>query len=184
MDDDFRLSRRRGWLASSTPEQRQAWFEDCVVRNQDCLYVVQGNEVRSLVCHANPAHPISPLAYKELEDLVERWELPGAILGEDYGPGYFTLDIPSNSPLEELIEEVRACLRRDRTVRRQVELRDNLAREEGMAIALRQDGLWPDHQLHQEVYVLEVSPGRCLVLKHLHPPLLDLPLSQFRIRHE
>lgn len=180
---EFALASRRGWLMCSTQEQRQAWFEDCRRRQADCICVWSTEKGFFLDCLVWEGAPLSELGYAEIGELFNGWKLGGYTFGDDWdNSSQFSAELPAGANLDEFIAEVRSCLARDRTAKRRAELSHNLAPREGMALARSAENLWEGHRLSDPIYVLELadSPGRCLVLKHLHPALLNLPLDQFR----
>lgn len=182
--NQWSLARRRGWLRPSNDEQSLAWRDYCFSNNMDCLTATHVGAGFRLTCTVHPDHPFSELGYLELKDMLKslacsRWSM-GGWAGS---AGEFSLRLPDRNLLEDVVEQVRAILRRDRTPRRRVELQGNASLQEGLAYALDLEALWDDHQSTEAVYVMEMEgrPGRCLVFKHLKPPLVDLPLSSFQI---
>jgi len=149
----------------------------------DCITVERTGSGFQLRCIVWEEQPLSEIGFSELEDLFGRLESPAFSLSDEANCSEFEVAFPNGVNLEELVEDVRSCLRRDRTSRRRAELHYNSAPREGMAVALELQGLWPEHRLDAPVYVLEIAnrPGRCIVMKHLQPTLVDLPLAQFRI---
>ena len=140
-----------------------------------------GLEFECTVC---PDHALSELAYLEFRDLLDARNLDSWSMGSVRGnSSQLSFRLSDSDEIQELVDEVRAVLRRDRTSRRAVELMAHPAPVEGMAVALHGDGLWEGHNLKDAVFVLEtaIDSGRCVAFKHLHPPLVDLPLNQFRV---
>ncbi len=167
-------------------EQSLDWQQECFSNNQDCLIVSgQGGE-RRLSCYVHPSHQLSDVAYQELKDAFQRWNVDSGAMGSWQTSAQFEFTLPAAPPIEEIVDDIRELLRRDRTPRRRVERQRHEAPREGMALALDLSELWEGHLPQERVYVLEMDgrPGRCVVFKHLLPPLVDLPLSSFRILAE
>jgi hypothetical protein len=186
----FRQARRQGWMLGGTEQQRAEWQDECSAKGVDWLVVTKSRKSINLACLVHPSHQLSDLAYLEISQLFARLGWQSGSLGMDYrgNASQFEATVPSSIPLEELVKDVQEILRYDRTSRRLLERqpRSALALAEGMAVALDSTGLWESHEPHHRVYVMELEgkPGRCLVLKHLHPVLVDFPLSSFQILAE
>ena len=181
----WELSRRRGWLKYTNSEQAADWQLYCFEHGLDCIVVTKRDGFFELDCSVNPSHAFSELGYMEVSDLMKAHSIDYGSMGKCLraDPSQFSFRIPAKRDPQEFVTEVQAILRRDRTSRRAAELMAHPAPAEGMALALQSDGLWPDHGPNERVYVLEtgLNSGRCLVFKHLHPPLVDMPLEQFQI---
>jgi hypothetical protein len=181
-------TRRQGWMLGGTQEQRAEWQDECFAKGVDWLSVTKSGKSINLACLVHPSHQLSDLAHQEISELFARLGWQSGSLGMDYrgNASQFEATVPSSIPVEELVKDVQEILRYDRTPRRLLERQPRSALAEGMAVALDTTGLWDSHEPHHRVYVMELEgkPGRCLVLKHLHPVLVDLPLSSFRILAE
>lgn len=186
--ESWALSSRRGWLMADSHEQHLDWQQECFSHGRDCIVVSrkEQQELR-LTCFVHPSHQLSDIAYMELTELFKLWEVSSGSMGSWRGDASeFGLVIPCTASLDDIVADVQEILRRDRAPRRRVERNHQGAPVEGLAIAVDCDGLWEGHAPTDRVYVLEMDgrPGRCLVFKHLCPPLVDMPLSAFRILSE
>lgn len=181
----WELSRRRGWLKATSAEQALDWKAYCFENGLDCIVVSEVGGGLEFEYSVGPDHTLSELAYLEFEDLMRARSLDIWSVGADWrgSSSQLSCRVSGLMEIQELVDEVRTILRRDRTSRRAAELMAHPAPVEGMAVALHVDRLWEGHDLKDAVYVLEtvIDSGRCVVFKHLHPPLVDLPLEQFRI---
>jgi len=160
------------------------WKVYCFENGLDCIVVSEVGGGFEFECTVCPDHALSELAYLEFEDLARARRLSSWSLGAwRDNSSQICCQVSVSMEIQELVDEVRAILRRDRTSRRALELMAHPAPVEGMAVALRDDGLWEGHSLRDAVYVMETSvgSGRCVAFKSHHPPLVDLPLEQFRI---
>ncbi len=181
----WELSRRRGWLKATSSEQALDWKVYCFENGLDCFVVSEVEGGFDVQCSVRPDHALSELAYLEFDDLMRSRSLDNWTMGREWrgNSSQLSCEVSDSLEIQDLLEEMRAILRRDRTSRRAAELMAHPAPVEGMAVALHGDGLWEGHDLKDAVFVLETSidSGRCVVFKHLHPPMVDLPLEQFRI---
>lgn len=175
-------------MLGGTEQERSAWLDECFAKNLDWLAVKRAGKMLHLDCLVHPSHQLSDLAYLEITEMLGRLDARSSSLGKTFrgNASQFECTLPGAVPLQELVKEVQEILRHDRTPRRRVERQAMSAPAEGLALALDSSGLWDDHDPLEPVYVMELDgkPGRCLVLKHLHPVLIDLPLSSFRILSE
>ena len=160
------------------------WKIYCFENGLDCIVVSEVGGGFEFECTVCPDHALSELAYLEFRDLLDARNFDSWSMGSARGnSSQLSFRLSASNEIQGLVDEVREVLRRDRTSRRAVELMAHPAPVEGMAVAIHGDGLWEGHDLKDAVYVLETSidSGRCVVFKHLHPPLVDLPLEQFRV---
>lgn len=187
-DKTLASARRQGWMLDGTEQQCEDWREECLNKGVDWLTVTRRGKHLHLACLVHPNHQLSELAYREIGELLTRLGRRTGTIGMDYrgNASGFEACLPTPGPVEELAEDVLEILRNDRTPRRRIERQASSGLIEGMAVALDLTGLWESHTEHERVYVMEMQgqPGRCIVLKHLHPPLIDLPLRSFRILPE
>lgn len=187
-DEVFTRARRHGWMLGGTEQQRLQWQDECYAKGVDWLSVTRRGKSIKLECLVHPTRQLSDFAYTELEELFARlgWQSGSLGMGWRGNASEFEATLPSSIPVEELVKAVQEILNLDRTPRRRVERSSKPALIEGIAVAIDTSGLWDSHDPHDRVYVMELegAPGRCMVLKHLHPVLIDLPLSSFRILAE
>lgn len=181
-------ARRQGWMLDGTEHERADWQDECFAKGVDWLTVTRRGKSLHLACLVHPSHQLSDLAYTEVRELIDRLGSRSGSLGMDYrgNASQFQFTLSAVVAVEDLVKDVLEILRYDRTPRRRVERQAKPVLAEGFAVALDTTGLWDAHHPHDRVYVMELEgkPGRCLVLKHLHPVLVDLPLSSFRILTE
>ncbi len=175
----------RFWRFVKSKDEALDWREECYGKRLDCLTVEKTAAVWKIRCQVHPSHQLSELAYHEVWELMESLGPVGGSLGSNplENPSEFEIDLPKEEPLEPFLEEIRELLRRDRSSQRMTERMKSRAPFEGWAIALDSTGLWEGHGPDDRLYVQEIegAPRRCIALKHLHLPLVDLPISQFRI---
>lgn len=175
----------RFWRFVRSEDEALDWREECYGKRQDCLTVEKRPKIWRVRCQVYSDHQLSELAYLDFWELLEAFRCQTGWIDSDPPPtpSEFEIDLPRSEPLEPFLEEIRELLRRDRSSQRMIGRMRSQAPFEGWAAALDSAGLWEGHRPDEYVYVQEIegAPGRCIVLKHLHLPLVDLPLSQFRI---
>jgi len=176
-------ARKEGWLQpEGSPDERKnqmmEWLSFC--NDKRLVYIVAEGDTRLFV-QLPARYQLSSLAYLELEELMAFLGLDGILGGI---PTEFSITKVSPTDLNDVVDKVRELLRRDRTPERAVAL-SKLSRgcAEGMARVVDPTGLWDDLRSRDLVYVREIPgrPGRCIALRHEHPPLVDLPLDNFQI---
>lgn len=180
------LSRKRGWLLWVNDEQSAAWQQECFSNGRDCFVVRKTEDRTSVWVGIQPGHQLSDIGHLELKELLRGYDTDLWSSGLEATASEFRFDLPSSGALPESLDDIRELLLRDRTHRRRVERQHQPGLVEGLAIAVDCTGLWEDHPPRGQVYVLEMEgrPGRCVVFKSFCPPLVDLPLSSFRLLAE
>jgi hypothetical protein len=169
-------ARQNGWIAPegdvmSVCRQAESWALYCRENKLDYL---EFDGESSLV--VRPVQRLSRMGY----DAVRRFAKSKGLEWHD------GLEGPLAGNLGEICQELGLLFADDRSPERALELQRQGRLQEGMAAILDPAGLWPDVGPKDLVYVREIvgRPGRCLALWHLHPPLVDVPLEQFRVLHE
>lgn len=172
---------RKGWFcAKGEPKARQrqmsAWELVCYDNRADYVCFEEREDGVWLDVHKFSRVPLSRIFFEEEKELLKRWKLKSLE----------RIRLREGLNLEKLAEDILALYARDRTVERTAELQRTA--HEGMAEAVDGTRYWDDVKpgQHAHAYIIPIAgkPGRCVVLRHQHLPLVDVPLEHFRLLDE